>query len=144
MEENIRHAELPHVVEYNYLGMPYTPGTHGPDRRIRLDLDGFDLDFVYWDTRLIGEKVILGCTVMPHDLASTTLYDWREHNVKVFMIDRLDREIEVTNDFLMTGVAGQKIIIKVPTGHSSLPCTSQLVMFQPEEDPLPVPILALY
>ncbi|KAG7096441.1 hypothetical protein E1B28_003878 [Marasmius oreades] len=145
MEEVIRHAERPHVVEFNYLGMPYTPSIHGPARRLRLDLDRFDLDFVYWDARLIGEKFTFGCTVMPHDLPSTTLYDWREHDVKVFMIDSFDdRQIAVTDDFLMTGVAGQRILIKVPTGRSSSPYASQLVMFQPEDGPLPVPIFALY
>ncbi|KAG7096432.1 hypothetical protein E1B28_003869 [Marasmius oreades] len=138
MEENLRHAERPQVMELNYLGMPYTPGTHGPARRIPLDLDGFNLDFVYWDTRLIGEKVIFCCTVMPHDLAATTPYDWREHKVQVFSIDPLDRETEVTSDYLMTAVAGQRMLIKVPTRSSTSPYASRLVVLHPEGGLLPI------
>ncbi|KAG7096433.1 hypothetical protein E1B28_003870 [Marasmius oreades] len=143
-ERNIQYAERPQERILNYIGMPYTPGVHGPARRIALDLDGFDLDFVYWDSRLMGEKVVFSCTVMPHDLPPTATYDWREHNVKVFAIHFLDREEEVTSDYLMTAMAGQRMLVKVPMRDSTTNYVSRLVILQPAVASLSEPRIARY
>ena len=87
---------------------------------MNLQAPGTTLDLVYFDTKLGFDGMAFGCTIIPSTYLTPQLYDWKQHGVKLFVVDDL-QEFDEVHQFqkgfhYLLCPPGQPLLVRIPTG----------------------------
>ncbi|KAK1235837.1 hypothetical protein PQX77_000927 [Marasmius sp. AFHP31] len=118
---------------FNFFGMPYHGGVHGPLQRVSITPIGDEenLELVYFDCQIGCKGMTYGCALIPSSFDHPRPYDWSKHNVQLLLsANGTYEEVKKFNDgydYLICP-PGQTLVIRYPSPDGNSRSQRQFVL----------------